>query len=294
MRISVITLFPDIVEAYLNCSILGRARQKNLFECQTVNLRDFGHGKRKQVDDRLFAGTHGMLLQVDVIWQAYLASLKWQCENITNQELKTEIADCISKLQTNLTDIEFINLASKLADLITQVQIKLFYLSPKGLTFNQATAEAFAQTEHLIFLCGHYEGIDSRVLKIMPWQEISLGNFVLTGGELAVLAMIDASLRLVDGVLPAKEAYSNESLYNGVLETEQFTQPANWHGLAVPEVLTNGNHKLQTAYKQQSSLEETYTKRPDLFNKIVWQTEDLTTFIQHLQAKLKQDTDNEV
>lgn len=285
MQISIITLFPDLIENYLSTSVLGRALDKGIFSLQTINLRDFGHGKRKQVDDRLFGGTRGMLLQVDVLFQAYLASLAWHCQNLADEQLKIDIKTTISTLQTSLEDEEFQIQAKTLASLLAKAKIKLFYLSPKGPTFSQDTAITWANYEHLIFLCGHYEGIDSRSLQIMPWQEVSLGNFVLTGGELAVLAMVDATLRMVKGVLPEAEAYSSESLYNGTLETEQFTQPANWHGLVVPEVLLNGNHSLQLDYKRYSSLKETYLKRPDLFFKLKLDPAELKIFIQQLQAE---------
>lgn len=288
MQISIITLFPELIENYLSTSVLGRALEKGIFSLQTINLRDFGHGKRKQVDDRLFGGTRGMLLQVDVLFQAYLASLAWHCQNLVDEQLKADIKTVIYTLQTPLEDSEFQTKAKVLASLLDIAKIKLFYLSPKGPTFNQDIAVSWAHYEHLVFLCGHYEGIDSRALQIMPWQEVSLGNFVLTGGELAVLAMVDATLRMVKGVLPEAEAYSNESLYNGTLETEQFTQPSNWHGLTVPEVLLNGNHALQVDYKRYSSLKETYLKRPDLFFKLKLEKAELESFIQQLQAESEQ------
>lgn len=294
MQIAIISLFPELIETYLSTSVLGKARQKNIFKLKTINLRDFGQGKRKQVDDRLFAGGRGMLMQVEAIWQAYLSSVAWHCNNLADCHLQTQIMATINKLQSNLLDADFQLLACQLANLLEQAEINLFYLSPKGMTFSQVTAKSWSQYKHLIFLCGHYEGIDSRCLKIMPWQEISLGNFVLTGGELAVLAMVDATLRMVDGVLPEQSAYSSESLYNGTLETEQFTQPANWHGLAVPDVLLQGNHRLQADYKQYSSLRETYLKRPDLFNNLELSQADLVNFIRSLQTEINDNSAFEV
>lgn len=285
MQIAIISLFPELIETYLSTSVLGRARKKDLFALKTINLRDFGLGKRKQVDDRLFAGSRGMLLQIESIWQAYLASIVWQCDNLTDEQIKIELGELLAELKTTLDADKFQLKAKELALLLAKADIQLFYLSPKGPTFSQETAKNWSKASRLIFLCGHYEGIDSRCFNIMPWQEISLGNFVLTGGELAVLAMVDATLRLVEGVLPEAEAYSNESLYNGTLETEQFTQPANWHGLPVPKVLLNGNHRLQAAYRQYSSLKETYLKRPDLFAKLNLSQSDLVSFIQNLQTE---------
>lgn len=295
MRIAVITLFPDLIERYLQSSVIGRAYERGLFDFKIFDLRAFGTGKRKQVDDRLCGGTPGMLLQVEPIWRAYLAALRWQFA-----EAETELAVQITELAAALDNLLVLSSGQettaaeqleirRLNELLRQLTATVaattgtFYLSPKGFIFEQNTAKKWAsEYERLIFLCGHYEGVDARIFSLMPWCEVSLGNFVMTGGELAVLAMIDAALRMVPGVLRNTAAYEGESLYSACLEAEQYTQPADYYGYKVPAVLLEGNHKLQAQWKRRSSLYETFSKRADLFNKLELSCEDITL----LQEKL--------
>lgn len=266
MKISIITLFPELINSYLSSSIIGRAAAKGIFSYRVFNLRDFGKGKRLQVDDKLFAGTRGMLLQAEPILQAFLAAISWHLESEIPPDSDESIRDIIN--------------------IWLEKKAQAFYLSPKGPVFTQNTAVSWSNSyEYLLFLCGHYEGIDSRVLEFLPFQEISLGNFVLTGGELAVLSMVDATLRMVNGVLPESAAYTEESLYTGSLECCQFTQPAIWRNYAVPQVLLQGNHALQNRYRKFSSYHETLVKRPDLFDKLELSLEDLTDFIADELAK---------
>lgn len=151
---------------------------------------------------------------------------------------------------------------------------KTIYLSPKGKVFDQAMACDFAREERLIFLCGHYEGIDDRALKRIGAEEVSLGDFVLTGGEIAVAAMIDATVRLLPGVLASEESYENESHYHGVLESRHYTQPASWRGHDVPDVLMSGHHVKIETWRKLDALRETIIKRPDLLESYEWTQEE--------------------
>jgi len=141
------------------------------------------------------------------------------------------------------------------------------YMSPQGKSFRQSTAKRLAKKEHIVLLCGHYEGVDQRILDTIIDAEISLGDFVLTGGEIAAMAVVDATCRMIDGVLKEEESYSDESHYSGLLEYPQYTRPAVWNGLEVPEVLLNGNHKLICEWKRKMSLTTTYKKRKAMLKK---------------------------
>lgn len=151
---------------------------------------------------------------------------------------------------------------------------RTIYLSPKGKVFDQALAREFAAEDRLIFLCGHYEGVDDRALKAIGAEEVSLGDFVLTGGEIAVAAMIDATVRLLPGVLASEESYEDESHYRGLLESRHFTQPASWRGLEVPEELRSGHHEKIKLWRKLDSLRETLLKRPDLLDSYEWTIEE--------------------
>ncbi len=141
------------------------------------------------------------------------------------------------------------------------------YMSPQGKTFRQSTAKRLAKKKHIVILCGHYEGVDQRILDEIVDTEISMGDFVLTGGEIAAMAVVDATARMIPGVLACEEAFADESHFSGLLEYPQYTRPAEWHGRRVPEVLMNGNHKLIQEWKRQSAIENTYRKRRGMLSK---------------------------
>lgn len=209
MKISVLTLFPEMISQALNYSITGRALKKKLLELKAVNLRDFGLGNYKQVDDKPYGGGVGMILRIDVINKA-LQSLR-HCE---------EPADSAGTKQSH----------------------RIILLDPKGKKYNQATARRLSKYDHLILICGHYEGVDARVDSLAD-ETISIGNYILTGGEIPALVLIDSITRLLPDVL-SPEATANESFSNpSSLEAPQYTRPEEFHGLKVPEVLLSGNPK---------------------------------------------------
>lgn len=234
MRIDVLTLFPELFEAFGAHSILGRALQKGLFSLQAVNIRDFSASKHKNTDDYPYGGGAGMVM--------------------TPQPL----ADSLKHVF-----LDHVN------------RPKVIYFSPQGKVLTQGMARDFAQEEALILLCGHYEGIDQRILDIYVDQEISIGDYVLTGGELPAMVFMDCVLRLLPGVLGSPESIQEESHTNGCLEYPQYTRPQYFDGCGVPEVLLSGNHKEIVKWRRTESLRATLQKRPDLLLKAPLSEEDM-------------------
>ncbi len=226
MRFDILTLFPEMFEAVLGNSIIGRAAEKGLIELNFVQIRDYALNKHRQVDDYPYGGGTGMVMQAEPIFQAYQS-----------------IVDGLS------------------------YKPKTIYLSPQGKTFRQGTAKRLAKEDHLILLCGHYEGVDQRVLDEIVDLEISLGDFVLTGGEIAAMAVVDAVARMIPGVLKSEESFSEESHFNGLLEYPQYTRPEEWHGKRVPDILLSGHHKNIAEWKREQSICVTFEKRRGLLSK---------------------------
>jgi len=226
MKIEILTLFPEMCEAVLNESIIGRARKNDLVQINARNIRDYTLDRHRRVDDAPFGGGYGMVMQCQPIAACFYAL----CEEWRERP-------------------------------------HFVYLSPQGKTLTQARAKALAQLPSLALLCGHYEGVDERVLEALVDEEISIGDYVLTGGELPALVLCDCIARLLPGVLPADAAFANESHYNRLLEHPQYTRPAVWEGRGVPEVLLNGNHALQEKWRKEQMEERTRRKRPEIMER---------------------------
>ncbi len=263
---SILSLFPEIVAQGLSHSIIGRAIERNLLHLNYVQIRDFALNEYGQVDDKYFGGGRGMLLMIEPILKAWLSLY------IENPE------DFLKNLPAELSLAEWQKVISNIS------QDPIIYLSPKGKIFNQKMAEEMVKTEHIVFLCGHYEGIDQRVLDLLNVQEISLGDFVLTGGEPAAVVMIDAISRLIPGVLPDPEAHQDDSHSCGYLEEPQYTRPADWRGLKVPEILLSGHQAKIDAYRQNQRIWETLKKRPDLMHDKTFSQNEWLSFIQFLKS----------
>lgn len=222
MKITILTLFPEMFEGFMRESILGRAQKNGLVEIKAVNLRDWGLGKHKSVDDTPYGGGAGMVLRVDVVAKAI-------------EDLKTKN----SKLKTIL-------------------------MTPQGEKFTQAKAkELSTEKNDLLLVCGHYEGFDERIRNYVD-AEISIGDYVLTGGELAAAVVTDAVARLIPGVLGADESSVFESFENNLLEYPHYTRPEEYEGEKVPEVLKSGNHAQIKKWRHEESKKRTITRRPDL------------------------------
>ncbi len=217
------TLFPEMCEAVLSESIIGRAREKGCVEIHCVNIRDFTLDKHNRVDDAPYGGGMGMLMQTQPIYDCYRSLC---CEH--------------------------------------EEKPHLVYLSPQGQTLTQEKVKNLAEFPRLVLLCGHYEGVDERILEEIVDEEISIGDYVLTGGELPAMVLTDAVCRMLEGVLPNDEAKSLESHYSGLLEYPQYTRPPVWHGREVPEVLLSGHHANIEQWRREQSLLRTKERRPDL------------------------------
>lgn len=234
MRFDVMTLFPDMICASVNDSILGNAQQSGIIDVHVHNIRDYTKDKHRKVDDTPYGGGMGMLMTVQPIY------------------------DCYKSFKDSLP-----------------ANSRVIYMSPKGSLFNHQKAIELSKYESLVILCGHYEGIDARAEEMLVDECISIGDYVLTGGELAACIVIDAVSRLVDGVLPEKVCYEDESIASGLLEYPQYTKPSEYIGLKVPEVLLGGNHKDISSWRRQKALEETLKFRPDLLEKANLSKEDI-------------------
>lgn len=226
MRFSILTLFPEMFPAVLGSSMLGRAQEAGILTFDFINIRDFTKNKHNRVDDAPYGGGHGMVMQAQPIYDAYMSIAG-------NLEQKPHT----------------------------------IYLSPKGRVFNQQKAIEFSRLEHLVLLCGHYEGVDQRILDEIVDEEISIGDYVLTGGEIPAMAVIDATSRMIDGVLSNEESFTEESHYDGLLEYPHYTRPYEFHGRMVPDILLSGDHAKIAAWRREQAVEETRKKRPDLLEK---------------------------
>ena len=233
MRFDILTLFPEMVKAVLNESIIGRAQENGLIEINTVNIRDYSKDKHRKTDDYPYGGGSGMVMLAQPIYDAY----------------------------ASLTH----GLAEK---------PRVIYMSPQGRLLTQEVVAELAAYSHLVLLCGHYEGVDERVLEEIVDDEISIGDYVLTGGEMPAMVLVDAVSRTIPGVLAAEESYSEESLYNGLLEYPQYTRPYEFRGKKVPDILLSGHHANINRWRKQQSIKRTMTKRMDLFKKYELSDED--------------------
>ena len=225
MRIDAITIFPSYFDA-LELSLLGKAREKNILDVRVRDLRDWTHDKHKTVDDSPYGGGAGMLMKPEPWGEAF--------DEILDEDGETIV----------------------------------IFTSPAGELFKQATAQELSNAKHIVFACGRYEGIDQRVVEYASTKAkvrlMSLGDYVLNGGEVAALAMIEAIARLIPGVIGNAESLVEESHSDGLLEYPSYTKPSSWRGLEVPEILLSGNHAAIAAWRKEQQLERTKRVRPDL------------------------------
>lgn len=243
MKITIMTLFPEMCNAVLDESIIGRARKSGIIEIDTVNIRNFTHDKHNRVDDAPYGGGMGMLMQTQPIY------------------------DCFASLCSE-----------------DGKKPHLIYMSAQGKTLTQKRVKELSQLENIAILCGHYEGVDERIIEEIVDEEISIGDYVLTGGELPALILSDSIARMIDGVLPNDEAKELESHYSGLLEYPQYTRPPEWHGRKVPDILLSGHHGNIDKWRREKSLERTLERRPDML-----ESAELTKKDREYLAKLKEN-----
>jgi len=233
MRFDIMTLFPDMVRGVLGESVIGRATESGVIDVRVHNIRDYTQNKHRRVDDTPYGGGRGMLMAAPPIYNCYASVLADSPEIITEAPPKPEGTYVI-------------------------------YMSPRGTRFDQKCAERLASYDRLFILCGHYEGVDQRVIDEIVDEEVSIGDFILTGGEIPACIVTDAVARLIDGVLPVPECHENESFSDGLLEYHQYTRPPVFRGRAVPDVLLSGHHANIDKYRLEESLTLTRERRPDL------------------------------
>ncbi len=232
MRFDIMTLFPDLVTTVLSESIIGRAQKSGAIEVHAHNIRDYSEDKHRRVDDTPYGGGMGMLMAAPPIYNCYKAICDMQSNDISRY---------------------------------------VVYMSPRGSILNHEKANELAKYNNLVILCGHYEGVDARIIDEIVDEEISIGDFVLTGGEIPACIVTDAVARLLPGVLSDDECFEKESIASGLLEHPQYTRPFDFHGKTVPDVLISGHHENIDKWRFEQSLELTKERRPDLYEK--WERE---------------------
>ena len=227
MKITIMTIFKEAVDTMLEYSIMGRAKKSGAIELEAIDIRPYASNKHHKVDDYPYGGGAGMLMMAQPICDCYDAIKE------KNEKKPTRV----------------------------------IYVTPQGKVWNQQMAEDFSKEEHVVILCGHYEGIDQRAIDEIVTDEISIGDYVLTGGELPALIIADSIARLIPGVLGKQESFEDESFSEGLLEYSHYTRPAVYRNREVPEALLSGDHKRIAAFRREQSLINTYHKRPDLLEK---------------------------
>ena len=227
--------------------MIGRAEKNGLVSFNIVNIRDYSQDKHKKTDDTPFGGGHGMVMMTDPIFRA---------------------------------------MKSVFSGTVTKNTPRVIYMSPRGRLLDQEMIEDLSKEDEVVILCGHYEGVDQRVLDYWGAEEVSIGDYILTGGELPAMVLIDSVSRLIPGVLAKEEAATEESIYSGLLEYPQYTQPRSYEGLEVPEVLLNGNHELIHLWKFEQSLKLTKERRPDLFDEFVRNAESPESGLSKKEKKI--------
>lgn len=227
MRFDIMTLFPELVERVLEESIIGRAQKSGAIQVEAHNIRDYSEDKHNRVDDTPYGGGKGMLMMAPPISRCHTAILE------------------------------------KTSDIAPQKRCTV-YMSPQGKVLTQSMAAELTAYDQIVILCGHYEGVDRRIVDEIVDREISIGDYVLTGGELPACILVDCVARLVDGVLADKECFEKESFSNGLLEYPQYTRPFEFHGVKVPEVLISGHHENIEKWREEQALALTRQNRPDL------------------------------
>lgn len=249
MNFHILTLFPEMVMNGLNTSIIGRAVNAGHLSIEAVNIRDYAFNKHQSVDDYPYGGGAGMLMQAEPVYLAHKA-----------------VAEMIQTRMRGSAQCEA-QPSGERENSPTGRRLRTVYLSPQGQVFNQKMAEELAREEDLILLCGHYEGIDERVLEEIVTDYVSIGDYVLTGGELPAMVMVDAISRLVPGVLHNDVSAEFESFQDNLLEYPQYSRPEEWHGRKVPPVLLSGHHANIEKWRREQSIIRTYERRPDLLEK---------------------------
>ncbi len=269
MKIDVLTLFPEMFTGVFGSSILGKAADKGIVELNAVNFRKYSTSKHGTVDDTPYGGGGGMVLKPDPIFAAVedlLSSSQLYSEE--SLEHQTEVPVAID------------------SQVSSSVQPRIILMCPQGETFNQQKAEELSREQHLIFICGHYEGYDERIREHLVTDELSIGDYVLTGGEIPAMTVVDSVVRLLPGVLGNENSAVTDSFSTGLLEYPHYTRPAEFRGMKVPDVLLSGHHANVEKWRREQSLLRTLERRPDLLEQAeLTQAERRWLALQESQSK---------
>ena len=241
MRFDIITIFPELFAGFLECGILRRAREAGLLEARVINLRDFTADRHRSVDDRPYGGGEGMVFMPGPLFEA--------------------VESCRGTERTAGTEVVL--------------------LSPQGRTWSQDMAVEFSRTPQVVLICGRYEGVDQRVVDCLADREVSIGDFVLSGGEIPAMVVLDSVVRLIPGALGNRDSAANESFSTGLLDHPQYTRPAVFRGMPVPEILLSGDHARIARWRREQSLLRTLERRPDLLQKAELSTADRKFLKEH-------------
>ncbi len=245
MRFDILTLFPEMFAGVFESSIIGRARERGYVEIALHNIRDYAAGKHRVTDDTPYSGGGGMIMKPDPIFNTI--------EHVLGVEVPVEGYATL--------------VASKKIESPATVYPPIILLTPQGRVFNQAIARELATHERLMMICGRYEGVDERVRQYLVTDEISIGDYVLSGGEIPTMVLVDTLIRLIPGVLGDEAATTKDSHSNGLLEYPHYTRPPEYRGHAIPEILLSGHHAKLEIWRRQQSLARTLSRRPDLLTK---------------------------
>lgn len=252
--IDILTLFPQMFSGPFSESIIKRGREKGLIKINITNIRDFSRDKHKKVDDYPYGGGPGMVMKPEPVFEAV--------ESILKQHKRDE-----------------------------HYQKWIILMTPQGKVFNQKKAMELAQKQHLIIICGHYEGIDERVRQFLVDEEISIGDYILTGGELPAMVVVDCVARLIPGMLGEEQSIKEESFTKGILEYPQYTRPEVYRGYRVPDILLSGNHRKISEWRRLEAIRRTFLRRPDLLDDYPLTPEEKEFLIQLSQEVKKNKSD---
>ncbi|MCR4891398.1 MAG: tRNA (guanosine(37)-N1)-methyltransferase TrmD [Lachnospiraceae bacterium] len=264
----VITLFPDLIRTAMETSVIGRAMEKGLISLDTIQLRDYAGNRYGAVDDYTYGGGAGLLIRCEPVFLAYREAMSRAGFGFPEEDDKKSIQSYRSLGQPVLADTPNSDEGNFCQNISSADRPpRVIFTSPGGKTFTEETARELSHEEQLIFICGHYEGVDERVLEEIVTDDYSIGDYVLTGGELPVIVMMDAISRLIPGALHNEESAETDSFENGLIEYPQFTRPQNWRGKEVPEILLSGDHAKVNKWRFHESLLRTKAQRPELYRK---------------------------
>ncbi|MDO4754648.1 MAG: tRNA (guanosine(37)-N1)-methyltransferase TrmD [Bacillota bacterium] len=249
MKFSILTLFPEAVSGFFDSSIIGRAKKQGNIEIALIQIRDFSADRHKKVDDAPFGGGAGMVMTVQPLKDALLSACASESGDESEHEIEREIVrpECEKMRESH--------------------RRRVLYMSPRGTLLTQKKCEELAQYDHLVLICGHYEGVDQRFIDRYVDEEISIGDYILTGGELAAAVLVDSVSRLSGGVLGSRESLDFESHASGLLEYPHYTRPEVYDGDRVPDILLSGHHQNIAEWRLKEAVQLTKERRPDLYRK---------------------------